>query len=75
MTTGLSEVGAGDAETYMEAFRNTIKAISEAVKTQDQDDTIAQLINSVKNTIGDQGPTNLQFNAKLLSLCGLISIV
>ena len=68
ITIGLTEVGAGDAETYLEAFRSTVKEIAEAVTTEDRDNTIAKLVTSLKNTMGDQGPTNPLFNAKLQEL-------
>ena len=69
ITIGLTEVGAGDADTYLDAFKSTIHEIADAVtctsKDERTDAKIAKLVTSLKNTMGDQGPTNPQFNSKL----------
>ncbi|XP_003729015.2 uncharacterized protein LOC100888157 [Strongylocentrotus purpuratus] len=65
ISIGLVEVGAGDAETYLDAFKRAISDIAEAVcsdQSTEQEKKIAALVTSVKNTMGDQGPTNPQFN-------------
>ena len=67
MTIGMVEVGSGDANTYMEAFKSVIGDIAEAVTgtNSDKAQSIANLVTSLKNTMGDQGPTNQQFNSQV----------
>ena len=65
MTIGMTEVGAGDADTYLQAFKSTLEEIASAVKSQDSNHSVTKLVTSLKNTMGDLGPTNPQFNAKL----------
>ncbi|XP_072049567.1 LOW QUALITY PROTEIN: uncharacterized protein [Amphiura filiformis] len=67
ISIGLVEVGAGDAETYLNAFKSIVGDLAEAMSCNDYDKShkIAQLVASLKNTMGDQGPTNPQFNAQL----------
>ena len=67
MTLGMVEVGSGDANTYMEAFKSVIGDIAEAVTgtNSDKAQSIANLVTSLKNTMGDQGPTNSQFNSQV----------
>ncbi len=51
----------------MDAFKTTINDIVDAVSSSsdDKDGNVANLVASFKNTMGDQGPTNPQFNAQL----------
>eukprot|EP00057_Strongylocentrotus_purpuratus_P006869 XP_011661343.1 PREDICTED: uncharacterized protein LOC105436956 isoform X1 [Strongylocentrotus purpuratus] len=70
MTIGLREVGAADTDTLMDAFTSTIEEITAAVSdsTTEKQTKIAGLISSLKNTMGDQGPTNPQFNTQVQTL-------
>ena len=70
MTIGLREVGAADTDTLMDAFTSTVEEITAAVSdsTAEKQTKIAELISSLKNTMGDQGPTNPQFNSQVQTL-------
>jgi hypothetical protein len=65
LSTGLFEVAAGDTETLMKAFLQNIEDIRGTISTTEDDLIKEKLICSIKNTMSDQGPTNIPFNKRL----------
>lgn len=64
LSIGLKQVAGGDANTYVMAFKDTIKDLTLAVtsSSSDADKKRSQLITSLKSLMSDQCSTNGLFN-------------
>lgn len=64
LSIGLKQVAGGDANTYITAFKDTIKDLTLAVTSSsyDADEKRSQLITSLKSLMSDQCSTNGLFN-------------
>ena len=68
-TAGLLEMDRSDAQAIFESFELKMKLLSKAICTHQNSDIekiTSEVTCSIKNTMGDQRPTNPSFNAKIL---------
>ena len=69
---GLLELGKSDTEAIMDAFKNRVEEIAQALSSDDEkasvENKVAELVTSIKSTMSDQGPTNATFNEQMTEL-------